>query len=208
MGFSTHKKGFERGIVEPPQHQNLCARQQRAVQLKRRILGGCAHQHHGAVLDHGQKTVLLAAVETVDFVDEQQRALPRPPSCTRGFKRLLEISDAGKHRRQLFETKFEGVAEETRDGRLAGARRTPQDDGMGPAQRHHPPDGAVFRQKVILAHHIGERRRAQAVRQRPRCVRGEAARFEQIAHAGSLVCNRRQGQKCSWTRPRLSVHAQ
>ena len=76
MRFGALQKFFQRGIVQPAQHQHLGARQQRAVQLEGRVLGGGAHQHDGAVLHHRQKTVLLAAVEAMDFVDEEQRALP------------------------------------------------------------------------------------------------------------------------------------
>ncbi len=78
MGFRPPQQHFQRRIVQPPQHQHLGAGQQRAVQFKRRILGGGAHQHHGAVFHHRQEAVLLAAVEAVDFVDEQQCALPDP----------------------------------------------------------------------------------------------------------------------------------
>ena len=65
----------ERGIVEPAQHQHLAARQQRGVELERRVLGRGADQRDRAVLDVRQEAVLLGAVEAMDLVDEQQRAL-------------------------------------------------------------------------------------------------------------------------------------
>ena len=39
----------------------------------------------------------------MDFIDEQQRALPRPPSLTGRIEDFLEIGDARKYRRQLLE---------------------------------------------------------------------------------------------------------
>ena len=50
------------------------AREQRAVQLERRVLGRGAHEHDVAGLDERQERVLLRAVEAVDLVHEEQRA--------------------------------------------------------------------------------------------------------------------------------------
>ena len=66
---------FERRVIQTAQHQHLAARQQRAVELERRILGRGADQRDGAVLDIRAGTVLLRAVEAMDLVDEEQRAL-------------------------------------------------------------------------------------------------------------------------------------
>ena len=68
---------LDRRGIERLEHQHARARQQRRVQLERRVFGGGADQHDGAVLHHRQEAVLLRAVEAVDLVDEQQRPLPR-----------------------------------------------------------------------------------------------------------------------------------
>ena len=141
MGFGALQQGFERRIVEPAQHQHLGARQQRAVEFEGRILRRGADQHNRAVFDHWQETVLLAAIEAVDFVDEEQRALPRLAAHARGIERLLQIGDAGKYRRQLLEMKLEGVAEKPRDRRFAGSGRSPQDDRMRAARATMRPIG-------------------------------------------------------------------
>ena len=125
MGFDPLEQRFQRLVVETAQHQNLRPRQQRTVQFERRILRRGADQDHRSVFHHRKKTVLLAAVEAVDFVDEEQRALPDPPALARGFEGFLQIGDAGKHRRQLFEMKFKGVRKKPRDRGFAGAGRTP-----------------------------------------------------------------------------------
>src|SRR5581483_9887853 len=52
-------------VVEPPQHEHLRAREQRSVELERRIFRGGADQRDGAILDIRQEAVLLRAVEAV-----------------------------------------------------------------------------------------------------------------------------------------------
>ena len=89
--------------VERLEHQNARARQHRRIQLKGRIFGGRADQHDGAVLHHRQETVLLGAVEAVDLVDEQQRALPGLAPRARLLEHPLEIGDAGEDRGNLLE---------------------------------------------------------------------------------------------------------
>jgi hypothetical protein len=61
----------KRERIEPMQDHHLGARQQGRIELEARIFGGRANQSHGAVLDIGQETVLLRAIEAVDFVHEQ-----------------------------------------------------------------------------------------------------------------------------------------
>ena len=89
MGLGALQQCFQRGIVQPAQHQHLGAGQQRAVQLEGRVLGGGADQHHGAVFHHRQEAILLAAVEAVDLVDEQQRALPRACGAARAASKVF-----------------------------------------------------------------------------------------------------------------------
>src|SRR5919112_5273328 len=55
------------------------AREQSAVHLERRVLGGCADHDDRAVLDIGQHGVLLGFVEAMDLVDEHHRALLEHP---------------------------------------------------------------------------------------------------------------------------------
>ena len=40
------------------------------IHFEKRVLGGSAHQHHGAVLHRMEKRVLLAAVESMNLVHE------------------------------------------------------------------------------------------------------------------------------------------
>ena len=50
--------------------QNLRAAEQCGVEFKARILGRRANEDDRAILNIGQETILLRAVETVDFINE------------------------------------------------------------------------------------------------------------------------------------------
>jgi hypothetical protein len=58
--FGALQKLLHGCVIQAIQHEDLAAREQRAVQLEGGILGGGADQHHGAVLDVGEEAVLLA----------------------------------------------------------------------------------------------------------------------------------------------------
>ena len=81
--------------------EDASTRQQRRVEFERGIFRGRADQHDGAVLHDRQEAVLLRAVETMDFIDEQERALPGLAAHARGLEHALEVVDAGKNRRNL-----------------------------------------------------------------------------------------------------------
>ena len=125
MRLGPPQQYFQRRGDQPPQHQDQGAGQKRALEFERRIFRGGAHQHHGAVFHHRQEGILLAAVEAVDFIDEQQGALADPAALARGFEAFLEIGDATEHGRQLLKMKGECPRQQPCNGGLAGARRTP-----------------------------------------------------------------------------------
>jgi hypothetical protein len=119
----------------------------------------------------------------VDLVNEEQCALPHAASLARGFERLFEIGNTGKHRRQLLKMQLERGREQPRDGRLARARRTPENNRMRPVRRNHPPDWTFRPDQMILAHHLDKRLRPQPVGKRTWCVGFKSSGFEQIGHA-------------------------
>ena len=151
-------------------HQHPRPRQQRGVELEGGIFGGGADQHHGAVFHHGQKRILLRAVEPMHLVDEQQRSLAGLAPGARRVERLLQIGDAGKHRRELLEMQFGGIRQQPRHRGLAGARRSPEDQRAQRARRQHACQRAVGAEDMILADDI---RRAYAV---ATCREADAAR--------------------------------
>src|SRR5690606_30610385 len=66
---------LQRLVSKPIEDEHLTPGQQRSVELEGRVLGRGPDQYDRAVLYIRQKAVLLSPVESVDLIDEQQRAL-------------------------------------------------------------------------------------------------------------------------------------
>ena len=92
--FRAPDERFHSLGVKPVQHQHLRARQKSAVQLEGRIFGGGAHEDDRAVLDIGQKRILLRFVEAVDFIHEEQRAAALLAPDARLLEDFLQVGDA------------------------------------------------------------------------------------------------------------------
>ena len=131
---------------------------------------------------YGQKGVLLRAVEAVDLVDEQQRALPHLAALPGRLEHLAQIGDAGEHRRQRLEGEI---------GALCASSRAivvlPQPGGphriieASRPRRHHAADRPLGTEQMVLADDLGEALRPQPVGQRPRRLR-----FKQRAHVRQI----------------------
>src|ERR1700758_4072552 len=178
---------FDCSRIERVKHQHACARQKRRVQLERRVFGGGADQHHGAVLHHRQEGILLRAVEAVHLVDKEQRALSHLAPRAGRIERLLQIGDAGEDRGDLLEMQLGGVSQEPRHGGLAGARRAPEDQRAERARLQHPRQRAVGAEDMILADDVGQFARAQTIRQRMRRVLLKARGCEQRCAGAALA---------------------
>ena len=81
-------------IGEALEDQHLRARQKRAVQLERWIFGRGADQNDRAVLDIGQKGILLGSVEAVDLVDEKDSPLAETLPVAGRLEHLPQILHA------------------------------------------------------------------------------------------------------------------
>ena len=168
--LGAREQFLDRRAIERFEHEDTCAREQRRIQLERRIFGGGADQHDGAVLHHRQEGILLRAVETMNLVDKQQRPLPGLAARAGRVEHLLEVGDAGEDRGDLLEMQFGGIGEEPRHRRLAGAGRPPENQRAKRSGVEHARQCAVGPEQVVLSDDLGERRRAQAVGERPRCI--------------------------------------
>ncbi len=159
------------------QDQHLAARQQCGIEFEAWVLGRGANQRDGAVLDIGQKAVLLGTIEAVDLVHEQQRPLTRF-HCDPGLgEHLLQVGDTGKHRGQCDEAQADRIGQQPRNAGLARTGRAPQDHRAELAGRYHPPDGSLGSGQMLLPNHLAERPRAEAVgegRMRRHLVAGRA----------------------------------
>src|SRR2546429_1710798 len=121
------------------------------------------------------------------LVDEQQRALAHLAAGACRVEHLLEVGDAGKHRGNLLEMQFGGVRQQPRDRGLAGAGRPPEHQRTQGPRRQHPRQRAVGTENVILSDDIGERARAQPVRQRTRRILFHPCRGKEIGRLAGLL---------------------
>ena len=108
------------------QHEHAHARQQRAVDLERRILRRRADQRDRARFDVRQKRVLLRLVEAMDLVGEQNRSASEPPAPLRFGDDLAHARHAFGHRGERNELAIGVLRDHARDRRLAGAGRAPE----------------------------------------------------------------------------------
>ena len=107
---------------------DAAAREQRGVNLERRILGRCADQADVAFFHVWQEGVLLSLVEAVNFVDEDDgtRAV-----LTRAFgigHDLLDLFDSGEHGGKFNELRFRHIRDNLRQCGFAGAGWSPEDE--------------------------------------------------------------------------------
>ena len=124
----------------------------------------------------GRKRILLRAVEAVDLVDEQQRALAGLAARAGRVEHLLQVGDAGEDRRDLLEFELGLVGEQARHRGLAGAGRPPEDQRAERARLQHAGQRAVGAEQMILADDLRELGRPQLVGQRPRRRRDRGRR--------------------------------
>ena len=117
-------------------------------------------------------------------------AWPAGAAAAGGLERLLQVGDAGEHRRQLLELVAGLLGQQPRDGGLAGAGRAPEDHRGQPVRAGHAADRAVGPQQVVLAHHLVEGLRPQPVGQRARRLRRQAGGFEEVASWRQSVSQR------------------
>ena len=135
----------------------------------------------------GRKLILLRAVEAMDLVDEQQRALPALAPRARRLEHFLEIGDAGEDRRDLLEMQIGFLRQQPRHRGLAGAGRAPEHQRAERARRQHARERAVGAEQMILPHHLVELLRPQLVGERTRRILVEARGREQTSGRAALA---------------------
>jgi hypothetical protein len=125
------QQGGEAGFIQGFQDIDLGAGEEGAHHLEGGILRGGADEGDQAGFDVGQEGVLLALVEAVHFIDEQDGLAPRGLVHARPFHRLADFLHPGQHRRDLDEIRVEVMGHEPGQGGFAHTGRAPQDHGMG-----------------------------------------------------------------------------
>ncbi|CAI8169362.1 MAG: Uncharacterised protein [Synechococcus sp. CC9902] len=109
-----------------PAHQSL-------VHLEVGVLRGGSDQGDGAVLHPGQQRILLGAVETVHFINEQNRAQPVALKALPGSIDLeSQILHAGEHGVEAAEVRPGMAGDDPGQSRLADTGRPMQDQVANP----------------------------------------------------------------------------
>ena len=132
------------------QHEHLAPGQQRAVDLKGRILRRRADQHDAPLLHEGQKRVLLGLVEAVNFIHEHDG----PHAVHAVFLRL------GHHLPDFLDAAGDGgkvdkggpglLGDDLRQGGFPHPRRPPEDHGGNGVRGDEPAEQLSLSDQVLL----------------------------------------------------------
>ena len=147
-------------VGQPAQDEHLRSREQRRVDLERRVLGRRADEHDVAGFDARQEGVLLRLVEPVDLVDEHDGPAAGGSAKALGLRHhVADFLDPRQDRAERHEARSRGVRDDPRQRRLAGAGRTPEDDGLQEVAFDRFAQRLAGRQQLLLADEFVERPR-------------------------------------------------
>ena len=147
--------------IQGLQHIDLRTREQRRIHFEGRVFGGGANKDHQPRFHERQQGILLALVEAVDLVHEQNGLAPQRHVALGTLHGGADVLHAAEHRRKRNEIVIEGICRQTRQRRLAHARRAPQDHGMGFAGGKGQLQRLARAEQMLLAHHFLQRLGAQ-----------------------------------------------
>ena len=155
----TVQKDLQILFLQGFEYKDLAAGQQGSNDLKRGVLGGCTHQHDGAVFNGSQKGVLLGFVETVDFVYEQDGSpfLAEQAAGLGLVKDLAHILYPRRNGTEGVEIAVQGFGNDMGQGGLTHSGRTPENEGTQVPAFYHFPQDAAFSNQMTLAHILVQR---------------------------------------------------
>ena len=111
-----------------------------------------------------QEGVLLALVEAVDLVHEEDGALAPARAVGLGFRdHLADLLDAGQHGREGHEARARDLGHEEGQRGLARARRSPEDHRVQGAVLEGAAQDLAGAHQVLLAHDLVQGSRPHAV---------------------------------------------
>ncbi|GAA3868136.1 hypothetical protein GCM10022381_09420 [Leifsonia kafniensis] len=113
---------------------------------------------------------MLGAVEAVDLVNEQQRALTELAPTLRCLEHSPKVRDAGEGGGKRFERKVGLLGEKPRDSGFPGPGRPPQHHRYKSLSVDHAPDRRVRRENMVLPDNIVQGARSEPIGQWPRGV--------------------------------------
>ena len=161
-GDRTVEQPLQLGVLHRSQDVDLAAAQQRRNHLERRVFGRGAHERHDTLLDGPQQRILLRLVETVDFVDEQDRRRRVEEVLLAGrFDHFAHILDPRRNGRQREEGAFEFRGHDLSQRGLPHPRRPPEDKGGDASRVDHLAQDSPRPHQVFLTYIIVQCLRTQ-----------------------------------------------
>ena len=143
------------------QLENLRARDERAVDVEKRIVSRRADQAQISALHIGQQHVLLRLVEVMNLIHEQDRLLPGSAEAVASPRRRPCASRRRCFPRRSTVSNFACVivGDDLRQRRLAGAGRAGEDDRRQPVRLDRAAQEFARREDVFLPDKLLERAR-------------------------------------------------
>ncbi len=190
VGESTEEQRLDVVDGERLELEDLAAADQGAVDGEKGIAGGRADERDDAFFDVGKERVLLAFVETVDFVDKEQRALAAAGQIVAGLPEdVAEVFDAAGDGRELLEFFLAFGGEQAGERGFSGAGGAVKDYGAQSVGGEEAAEQLARPEKMLLAGEFGERAGAHAGGQRLGGL--EVVGFGFFKERGhELLCNR------------------
>ena len=188
VGERAGEQGSEVGSGQRLQDEHLAARQKRAVNLERRVLGRCADQDDAPFFDKGQEGILLRLVETVDLVHEHDRALAKASVILRLLHDLFDLLDAAGDGGKVDERRLGLVRNDARERSLAHAGRPPEDHGGDLVVLDQAAQYLARPKQMSLAGKFFECLRAQPRRERAGVSSAEQGLLFHCTHLRQVMC--------------------
>ena len=156
------------GARQGPQRIDAAAREQRRVDLERRVLGRRPDQDHRRLPRRpGSSASCWALLKR--WISSRNRTVGGPPAGAAQARALDHVADlgaAGLHGAELLERPAARGAEHPRERRLARPGRPGQDHRMGPALLDRAAQRRSRRQQLLLADELVESKRPCSDRER------------------------------------------
>ena len=172
--------------------KDLRTRDERTVDVEKRIVSGRSNQPQVSTFDIGQENILLRFVEMMDFVDKQNRFLSGSAK-TIGCRgdHTPHFRDIAFHTAQAHEPGVRHVGDDMRKGCLAGPRRPGENHGGQTVGFDRAAQQLARRENMFLADKFLERPRPHAGGERRSA--GRAGKIDIFLFAKEIVHGKKYG---------------
>src|SRR5262249_9429816 len=168
VGECPTEQGNDVVLRKRLENVNARPREQRGDDFEGRILSGCVDQADVAFFYVGKEGVLLGFVETMNLIDENNRAGAEVAGFRSICHHLLDLLDPAENGRELNEVGFGDAGDNLGQRCLSHSGRTPENDGSRIVALALQTQWFSWHQQVLLSNDFIKRSRTHALRQRSR----------------------------------------